>query len=420
MRLACRGFARRVWFTILLAACSSPSVTTAPQVPVAGRAPYAPDTKSSEWSIVSSPNVEPPDGVYDDVLYALSGVATNDIWTVGNVCCYPGSRSHSFNRALIEHWNGSKWKVVPFAKDEPADTYLFGVAQVSHSDVWAVGKGLFSGSQFLQPLFEHWNGKKWSLVQIPDIMYGGEMYSAVALSSDNVWAAGDAEFEAATEHWNGKSWSFVPGYSYGVTSLRSIAASGPDDIWAVGEAYGSSDSPSVFTEHWNGSEWSYYPAVDKFFASGFYGVADLSPTDVWAVGYENPSAYSYRDVPQTLIEHWDGYGWNLVPSPNKNPKAYLLTNWLFGVAGRSASDVWAVGYWTYYPGSGTNRSLFLHWNGKKWRIASGPPPLESGNNATGNQLLGIVKVGSSELWAIGSREIPSVCCEETLTARAVR
>jgi hypothetical protein len=420
MRFACRGFARLAWFAILLGACSSPSVTTAPGLLTADGASNGSGTESSVWSIIGSPNVEPPDGVYDDVLNAVSGISPNDVWAVGNVCCYPGNRSHSYNHALIEHWNGSRWKIKPFAKDEPGDSYLNGVAEVSQNDVWAVGTGLFPSSQFLQPLFEHWNGRKWRVVQIPDIMYGGEMYSAVAISRNNVWAAGNGHFGAVTEHWDGKSWSFVPGYTYGVTSLRSIAASGPNDIWAVGVYYGSSVNPSAFTEHWNGSRWIYHPAVDKFFASGFYSVADLSPTDVWAVGYERPSEYSYRDVPQTLIEHWDGHGWNLVPSPNKGPKAYLLTNWLFGVAGRSASDAWAVGYWTYYPGSGTVRSLFLHWSGKKWRIAPSPPSLESSNNATGNQLLGIMKVGSSELWAVGSQEIPPACCERTLTVRAVR
>jgi hypothetical protein len=47
-----------------------------------------------------------------------------------------------------------------------------------------------------------------------------------------------------------------------------------------------------------------------------HGIAASGPNDIWAVGYEETSSY----VPQTLIEHWDGHSWSVVPSPNKDPK----------------------------------------------------------------------------------------------------
>jgi hypothetical protein len=55
------------------------------------------------------------------------------------------------------------------------------------------------------------------------------------------------------------------------------------------------------------------------------------------------------------------------------------------------------------PGSGTPRSLFEHWNGKKWKIEPGPPTLESSDNAATNELLGIGKVNSKTLWAVGNQ-----------------
>lgn len=62
-----------------------------------------------------------------------------------------------------------------------------------------------------------------------------------------------------------------------------------------------------------------------------------------------------------------------MPSPNMEPKhGYSLTNWLFSVAASSHDDVWAVGLWTYYPGSATTRSLFERWNGKMWKTEPGP------------------------------------------------
>jgi hypothetical protein len=118
------------------------------------------------------------------------------------------------------HWNGSKWSVVPFAKNEPADTYLHGVSAISPNDAWAVGNAPYPNNQAVA---EHWDGKKWSAVATPYIDNPGELLSVVAISSNNVWAAGEGNFPAILEHWNGTSWSFVPAYTYGLTSLTSIA-----------------------------------------------------------------------------------------------------------------------------------------------------------------------------------------------------
>ena len=51
-------------------------------------------------------------------------------------------------------------------------------------------------------------------------------------------------------------------------------------------------------------------------------IAVVSATDLWAAGeYHNGSVY------QTLIEHWDGTTWSVVPSPNMSTG----TNWLNGL-----------------------------------------------------------------------------------------
>ena len=41
------------------------------------------------------------------------------------------------------------------------------------------------------------------------------------------------------------------------------------------------------------------------------------------------------------VEHWNGTSWAIVPSPNMGTG----NNHLNGVAAVSASDVWAVGYY---------------------------------------------------------------------------
>ena len=62
-------------------------------------------------------------------------------------------------------------------------------------------------------------------------------------------------------------------------------------------------------------------------------MAVLSPSDAWAVGF-----YQDTGLDQTLIEHWDGSAWTVVPSPN----VAEFDNVLNAVRAKSATDIWAV------------------------------------------------------------------------------
>ena len=415
MRAVIKVFLRVYWAcaTIVLASCSSASqVVPSPAAPVrSGVANETPLARMSVWSVIDSPNVLPRDGFYDDTLSGVSGDSPKDVWAVGNVCCYTHG-SQEYTHSLIEHWNGSAWSIVPFAKDEPADSYLRAVAAISKNDVWGVGTAPYPNRQ---ALIEHWDGKKWKVVSNPYVYNGATLYSIVAISSNNVWAAGVGNFAALLEHWNGSKWSFVPGLTMGgLTILTSIAATGPNDIMAVGTY--SSPNLNFFAEHWNGSSWTDATPFNTFFQSDFASVTAVSANNYWTVGWEEPN--QTNQVPQTLTEHWNGSKFTLVPSPNKEPKSgYLLYNVLAGVVAQSSSDVWSVGGWTYYPGSGTTRSLFERWNGKAWRVEPGPPSLESNNNEAFNELLGIAKLRSGALWAVGNQNVP-VYGTETLTVHA--
>ena len=78
---------------------------------------------------------------------------------------------------------------------------------------------------------------------------------------------------------------------------------------------------------------------------------------------------------RSLIEHWNGAVWKIVPSPN--PKA-ALNGVLYGVTALSPRNAWAVGI----SQSGSRRSgrSLLHWNGKVWKLRAEPrtPPLRVG------------------------------------------
>ncbi len=93
------------------------------------------------------------------------------------------------------------------------------------------------------------------------------------------------------------------------------------------------------------------------------GVAAVSARDAWAVGdYLNDSIGNTH----TLIEHWNGRNWSVVPSSNGGSNG----NTLYGVAAVSAGDVWAVG--DYLNSTDNSQTLIEHWNGLSWSVVPRP------------------------------------------------
>src|SRR5437773_2689182 len=82
--------------------------------------------------------------------------------------------------------------------------------------------------------------------------------------------------------------------------------------------------------------------------------------DAWAVGIQSSGSRWH-----TLVEHWDGTAWSIVPSPNPGSD----NNYLQTVAAASADDIWAAGY--YWNGS-ADRTLTEHWDGTAWSIVPSP------------------------------------------------
>jgi hypothetical protein len=69
------------------------------------------------------------------------------------------------SRALIEHWNGTRWSIVPSPSVGPTVSILTAVAALSTNDVWAAGHS--STNTTYSTLVKHWNGRKWAIVPSP-------------------------------------------------------------------------------------------------------------------------------------------------------------------------------------------------------------------------------------------------------------
>jgi hypothetical protein len=377
-----------VWIAIL-AGCSthgSPTIPTGPSIQPAltQRAP----ARCGKWSIVKSASKS-----QIDFLHAVGASSANNVWTVGQYAASSGNPS-----TLTERWNGSKWSVMSSPNVGHGANILEDVAVLSESDAWAVGISTPNSTSLPKLLIEHWDGQKWSVVNSPSPGRTSALSSVRAVSSSDVWAAGEYADQSASqgliEHWNGKTWKVIPNSDPGSTNygFGGLAIVSAKDIWAVGAQ--SSDGGYTYqtlTERWDGKSWSVVTSPNPGgYANGFGAATAIGANDVWAVGtYQNSSSFP---TVHSLAEHWDGASWKVVTSPNEGSGA----NYIFSVAARASGDVWMVGY-VFDPTHEQYRTLIEHWNGSQWRIV--PSPNRSGTYF--DELYGVTAVSNS-LWAVGS------------------
>ncbi len=176
-------------------------------------------------------------------------------------------------------------------------------------------------------------------------------------------------------------------------SLGAVAASSPNDVWAVGNFLpdtptSNPDATLTFAEHYNGTSWSVVPTPNtgsNF--NSFYGAA-ASQGRAWAVGMRLDANFNDR----ALIESWNGAKWSIDPIAQPGSQRDML----FGASASSSSDVWAVG--TQQNSNGGFESLAYHWNGSSWSVM---PTADPGTND--NLLYGVVAVSPDDAWAVGQQ-----------------
>jgi hypothetical protein len=317
------------------------------------------------WQI--SPGATPA-GAVSSGLLGIKAISRDNVWAVGDISGQSGS-----SQPLIEHWNGARWQVVPTPVLSATLSFLTGVTADSPHDVWAVG---VSGST---TLIEHWDGASWSVVSSPNPgATGNELEGVAAISAHNAWAVGDYRDSNFTEfplieHWDGSSWTVVPAPNPGsLTRLLGVATTSARDVWAVGSFYDRTNTNQPLVEHWDGSSWQAVSGLNPAGSPGSFldGVTAVSHSNVWVSGGTNLPATSGGLA--TLIEHWNGSSWQIVPSPNV-PGASGPANFLNSVAAvPHDEDVWTVG--RAIDQSGSFVTLTEAWNGAKWRIVSSPNP----------------------------------------------
>ncbi|HHN78643.1 MAG TPA: hypothetical protein ENK11_08240 [Phycisphaerales bacterium] len=248
-------------------------------------------------------------------------------------------------------WVGGKMQPDPFALSEPAvsvldpDTGVWSTPEniplmaqtgdpfadrggtitamdaAPDGTLFAVGNatGFGGAGDVTVPMFLMNDGGGWIEVADPAFDWPGggvgagiAMNDVLALAPDDVWAvgrhpAGDGIGAGGLLiHWDGSSLSLVEdprvgGVLFIDRELGGIDATGPDDIWAVGDG-SAAGGPTVTLAHFDGSDWtlapSPYPTVDAL-----DHVVMASDGSTWTTGV-------FADAQEAYM---DGSGWTLQP-----------------------------------------------------------------------------------------------------------
>jgi hypothetical protein len=182
-------------------------------------------------------------------LRGITAFGENDVWAVGE----------SDNRTLVLHWDGAGWSRVASPNPDSYVNVLHAVGGIASNDLWAVGRtGRNKADTGIPPgtrtLAMHWDGHEWTAVSTPNVgdnnlLAGVAAGSPAAVTTVGSWEDASGEIpvlQTLAQRWDGSSWAAVDTPNAGTTDnlLRAAAPiPGTADVWAVG-LHGTAGGPS--------------------------------------------------------------------------------------------------------------------------------------------------------------------------------
>lgn len=330
-----------------------------------------------------------PTGALATGLQTVSCTAAKACMAVGN---YEGGGSTFY--ALAESWNGGSWTVqnVPDA----TGTDFSGVSCTAANACTVVGDAVSGGD--LVTLAERWNGTSWSVQSTPSPAGAVDSYltsvsctSATACTAVGFGTDGSGHQTLLTESWNGSTWTMhsTPDPSGSTTAeFNTVSCASAAACVAVG--YYLSPSYTVLAEVWNGTSWTMHnPALPSGGSDGYLsGVSCPAATMCAAVGnYYNGSKIV------TLAERWNGSGWAIQPTPNRE---FAQDSYLDSVSCVSATSCTATGA-VHRNGPVSLLTLAERWDGTRWHLdAPGAP-----SGALSSVLSGVSCKSGNDCMAVG-------------------
>jgi hypothetical protein len=346
------------------------------------------DLSGSGWTVVPSASI----GTLDHNLAAVAAASSKDAWAVGSFL--PPSGDGTVLQTLGEHFDGKRWTAFPLPDVGLNINSLFGVSMLPDGETWAVGY-FVDASFHEETLVEHFDGSTWRVDPAPspgarqNILYG-----VATISEGDVWAVGGFQdgkdtWHPLALHWDGSRWTQVAAAEPGATGnvLYAVSAS-KGRVFATGQHAGKHFPGKALVERWDGEEWDVVPSpADPGGTDIALGITVSSLTTV--VGDRESSVAPYT----TFVATGDESGVSQVTTPNVGAGE----NDLFAATTAGDGQPWAVG-WFIDPSTGNHNTLVERGVNGVWSIVVSPNPNQSLGD---NGLSSVARIPGGGLWAVG-------------------
>jgi len=263
----------------------------------------------------ATPSEKPPSSVMGRIarrqMYTIATAAASVILLItGGLFAVDlvANRQRTVPPAADEAGCASGWHL----EEPPLESTSFrleDVAASSTGDVWAVGTDYANGGA----LILRYDGDAW-IVSDTGVTGSVELRSVDTDSQGNVWAVGDAGgIDPIVLTFDGQQWHRLPDFpnlgGRNETSLNSVTALGPSDVWVVGSIGIVEDGVSAskpLAMRWDGQDWTSAEVSGRGYLIDSAAGPDGS---VVAVGGSQPFISATAPRATALIAEWDGQTW---------------------------------------------------------------------------------------------------------------
>jgi len=216
----------------------------------------------------------------------------------------------------------------------PVGTILEAV-DATGGQTWAVGGHVVGPVS--SPFIQRWDGKAWAeqKVQVPPGPIGiSSFYAVKAFSTSDVWAVGSwMGDDPLVEHWDGHRWSLVTVPSFGGTEniLTGIDGTSSTDLWLVGQRQYAAEMHGVVLH--GGTQGFQIVTPPDVAVLHDVAMLDGQPlVDGWRIGSDGFAA--------PVVAARAGETWRDEPVPAEQGRNVFLTGLAVGIGGAA----WAVGW----------------------------------------------------------------------------
>lgn len=244
----------------------------------------------NSWEVVPTPVT--PAGMTGASLHSVVAIASDNVYAAGQITDpVPGDSVEWIGHAV--HWDGSQWSQLPIPPTPGFRNEFRDMAAIDATSLIVVGghSGNTTGARD-QPYVLIWDGD-WELIDVP--VPGGQNFleSVAVIAPDDIWIVGtnfpiNAGYKPLFIHFDGTQWSIVEAtnFNHYGGSLRGVTAVSSDRLYASGSfAPNQGDFNRPLLMEYDGSAWQQVPTDPNGPVGGtLFAIDATADNEAWAVG----------------------------------------------------------------------------------------------------------------------------------------